>query len=381
MVKDISGPFSDTIKQLGQAFLIAYYLPASILMAVHLYFWLPFWTGQANLFVTSLKLILPTSGTVASSLLPFLSSMVLFFLLSVPVGLVLVSLNHILMRIFEGKVFWLQWGLLRYFTIRNQKRCREYEEQFYNELHDAQKEYRHISSELLYARTDEDKQLYQRTLAGLSQQLDEGYSKIARKYPVQTLPRSVHRVAPTTFGNIYAMAEAYAYERYGADTVLFWPRLRPLLVKHAPDHSALLDQQKTRLDLTINAAFVSIVVALESFLTLCFASPFYLYPLLGLFAGSILLFFGFYNAAVSAIHTLGELIKTSFDYYRGLVLQAFDIPTPKHLLIGQDIWIKLARFIRWGDETYLREAREIAAKYQEPRENETDVTPAMTKNY
>lgn len=45
----------------------------------------------------------------------------------------------------------------------------------------------------------------------------------------------------------------------------------------------------------------------------------------------------FYSASVSAIQVIGELIELSFDYYRGLVLEAFRLSTPNELSEEQTI--------------------------------------------
>lgn len=358
-MNDIATIFTDSIKQLGQAFFVAFYLPASVLVIIHLYVLIPLWNNQLTLNWQQLttQVELTILATAVASLL----------LLSLPVAVILAILNDLLIRMFEGKVFWLKRGLLVSLTKRNQNRV-EQQAAKRTAITELRAEYRRISQLLLQARTGEDKTRYQQTLVGLGQQLDQEYSRIAREQPAQPLPVDVKRVAPTRFGNIYALAEEYADQRYGVNSVLFWPRLRQLMAKHAPDHSALITQQKTTLDLAINAAFVSGLLALEALLTvpltLLFYPPSYLYPLVALLGVSGVLYVGFYYSAVSAIYTLGELIKNSFDYHRHLVLTAFNIPTPDHLLIERDVWIKLARFIQWGDEAYLLEARAIARQHQ-----------------
>jgi len=371
-VNEITTVFSDSLKGLGRTFLVAHYLPAMVLVVVHLYLLLPMWTGGSSMLVAATQqLFMPATssieldGFVDTLLLPLVASLVTLLLLALPVGIVLAILNDVLIRMFEGKLPWLRWGLLYPFTLRNKKQAKQRQER-YSTLEELQQEYRHISGDLLQAATETERQLYQRTLVGLGQDIDAEFIRLAQANPPLLLPFELHRIAPTRFGNVYAMAEEYAFTRYGVDTVLFWPRLRQLMAKQEPPNllSDLISQQKTTLDLTINAAVVSGLLAVEALISLPFYPPTYLYQLMTVLGLGGVLSVAFYYAAVGAIFTLGELIKMSFDYHRQLVLEAFQIQPPNHLLGERDVWIKLARFIMWGDESYLIEARAIGAQYQ-----------------
>lgn len=190
-------------------------------------------------------------------------------------------------------------------------------------------------------------------LESLKIEIENEHKKIEELKPQQTLPHNIERVCPTSFGNIYAIAEEYSYERYGADSVLFWPHLRMLIQEKVPNHFLRLTQQKTVLDLSINFAFLSGILTVEITLILLFAG--YKLLLLILAGVAFLLSISFYQASVSAIQGLGGLIKVSFDYYRGLVLEAFNLKMPENLSEEQTVWIKLAAFIRRGDAFYFPE--------------------------
>jgi hypothetical protein len=177
--------------------------------------------------------------------------------------------------------------------------------------------------------------------------------KIEESKYQQILPHNVERVCPTSFGNAYAIAEEYPYERYGADSVLFWPHLRTLMQEKAANHSLRLTQQKTVLDLSINFAFLSGIITVETILILVFLG--YKPLLLVLVVVAFILSISFYQASVAAIQGLSGLIKVSFDYYRGLVLQAFNLRIPENLSEEQTVWLKLATFIRRGDAFYFPE--------------------------
>ena len=109
---------SESVKQLGQAFLIAYYLSASVFVLAHLYVLIPIWAGASNSFLArTTEFSIPLIGDVN------LASLIGTLLLPFLVGIVLVGLNNIVIVLFEGKLWWLQWGLLYPLTRFNRKRC------------------------------------------------------------------------------------------------------------------------------------------------------------------------------------------------------------------------------------------------------------------
>lgn len=335
---------SESVKQLGQAFLVAYYLPSSVFVLVHLYVLIPIWTDACS----------SSLATTAKSALPLISDVELALLigtllLPALVGILLVGLNNRLILLFEGRAWWLKWGLLYPLTRFHRKRC----EGLYGHLVGLQQEYRRVSSLLLRAQSTEEQIHIKQQLAGLAQQIDAEHKRIEQDHPYQTLPHEVRRVAPTAFGNAYALAEEYAFERYGVDAVLFWPRMRKLMHDSAATHSECITQQKTTLDLSLNFAFICGVLALETMLTVRLGPRIHGSLLIWIFLVSAGLFVSFYSASVNAVRTLGELIKSSFDYHRGLVLEAFNLETPDELVEEQAVWVRLAAFVRRGDEFYF----------------------------
>ncbi|BAY11117.1 hypothetical protein [Calothrix sp. NIES-2098] len=335
-MKEPSETVSESVKYLGQGFLLAYYLPALVFILAHLYVLIPAWIGSLHLSQPAAnKLTLPLIGEVN------LSSWVNSLLWSLIVGIVLFVLNNILIRLFEGKPSWLKNGLLSRLTRRYQKECKN----LYGELTRLRNAYLEIISQA-------PQTISQDKFESFRLQLKEEHEKIEKSKSQQTLPHNVERVCPTSFGNVYAIAEEYPYERYGIDSVLFWPHLRMLMQEKAPNHSLRLTQQKTVLDLSINFAFLSGVLTVEIIITICSGYK----PLLLVLAGvAFLLSISFYQASVAAIQGLGELIKVSFDYYRGLVLKEFNLKMPDNLTEEQALWVKLASFIRRGDAFYFPE--------------------------
>jgi hypothetical protein len=343
-MKDFANTVSETVKQMGQAFLIAYYFPSMVLVLLHLYVLFPIWEGQPDLaqfWMNTEKLVLPTIGEIEAV------SLIAILLLPVVVGMILMSLNDVLICVFEGKPWWLQWGILYPLLRFKQKRW----EKLYGDLAVLKDEYRRVNNLKTSSQGEEAQQLQQQ-LSGLTLQIDEAHRFIEKRHPRQILPWDKRRVSPTQFGNAYAIAEEYAHERYGVDSVLFWPHLRSLMYEAAPEHANRITQQKVSLDLALNFACVFGVLAFEAILTLYFGIQGHERLLFSVFSASLLLFIAFYNSCINAVSTLGELIKFSFDNYRFLVLKSFGLEPPKELSEEQAVWIQLAAFVRRGDTFY-----------------------------
>lgn len=337
-MKEPSETVSESVKYLGQGFLLAYFLPALVFVLAHLYVLIPASIGSLTLPKEVVnKLTLPLIGEID------LSSWVDSLLWSLIVGIALFVLNNLLIRSFEGKPRWLKDGLLSRLTRRNQKECKK----LYGRLISLQKKFLEISNQKPQTISQDA------LLESLRLEIENEHKKIEESQSQQTLPHNVERVCPTSFGNAYAIAEEYSYERYGADSVLFWLHLRALMQEKAASHFLRLTQQKTVLDLSINFAFLSGLITVETILILVFSGY---KPFLLVLAGvAFILSISFYQASVAAIQGMGGLIKVSFDYYRGLVLQAFNLRTPDNLSEEQTVWLKLATFIRRGDAFYFPE--------------------------
>jgi hypothetical protein len=361
-MKDFASTISETVKHMGQAFFIAYYFPSMVLVLVHLYVLFPIWSGEPDLvqfWTTTKQLVWPSLGEVD------VVSLIVILLLPIVVGMVFVGLNDILIYVFEGKVWWLKQGLLYPLLRLNQRKW----EKFYGDLAALRREYQRVSSLV----TDPSKeQLKAMQLASLAQQIDAVHNRMERNKPHQILPYDREHLAPTRFGNVYAIAEEYSYYRYGADAVLFWPHLRTFMDEAAPKHAECIGQQKVALDLRLNFAYVFGLLACESLTTLILDTSAHTFTLSTIGTVGILLFVAFYDSSVDAVHTLGELIKISFDRHRSLVLQSFDVQQPKDLSAEQEVWVNLAAFVRRGDIFYYPEVSVVEQDNQaEKEENQT----------
>ncbi len=354
-MNEFASATSESVKRVGQAFLVAYYLPALTGVLLHLYLLIPIWVGTANLSLTkSNELILPFNsvqgGSTGQLLLPLLSFLLLVvIILPFLTGIVLFGVNNLLIRMFEGRVWWLEYGLLYPLQRINRQRCK----QLYGHLSALQREYRRVSNLMLHTPSENQRESYADVLESLRVQIDKEHDSLERSYQRQLLPHATHRVAPTSFGNAYAIAEEYAYERYGIDSVLFWPRLRELMQDLDTSQLERITHQKTVLDLSINFGTVFALITLEAVFTVLFVPTPHDGALLLTSVLGVLLFTCFYSASVGAVRTLGQYIMSSFDFHRDLVLRAFNLAKPDSMLTEQIIWVRLAAFIRRGEEFYF----------------------------
>jgi hypothetical protein len=150
------------------------------------------------------------------------------------------------------------------------------------------------------------------------------------------LPYYPERIRPTRLGNVLTAAEEYAYELYGLDTVLWWPRLIPLLP----------EGMRTQID-----AALTPLLALLNLSTLIF-----LLALTALGVGfvelNIVLFLGggllclalsrmCYDAAVIQASDYGQQIRVAFDLYRSEILRQMRLPIPGSLSEEGALWDSL----------------------------------------
>ena len=386
-MNNLSTTLTESMAHLGQGFLLAYYLPAAAFLIASLTLFSPVWSGvtavaagppataptaPAAEAVTveppqsgseTPETTTPAAGWVAA-LFDDLGLDTLIWTLFTPLllGILLLGLNSVLIAVLEGKPAWLRQGLLGWRTRRNEWR----REKLYSALQVLREQYLHTIGQLWQAQSPGEQESLQQTLAGLQRDIHAEHARIEASQLVQTLPRDAHRIKPTAFGNSFAMAEEYAYERYGIDSVLFWPRLRKRMAETeaAATHVAQLTDQKTMLDLAVNLVYLAAVFALEALVLWIVASVRGIamgFTLVGSAAVALILCLAFYQASLAAVRTLGELIRISFDAYRGLVLASFDLAIPADTYLEQMLWLRLAMFVRWGDPFYLAEARLVSA--------------------
>lgn len=338
---------SEGVQSFGKSFLLAYYLPATILVGFNLYFFAPIWI-DINYY---LGFVLRGSTVIDVDLL----SLLILLLISLLISTLFFGLNDVFIHFYEGRLWWLKYSLLYPFYRFNKKRHKRYHQTLYQ----LQQKYHEIGAEMVNLKHSSSNQeqeitICQQKLIGLQTQIQQEQDKIESLFPSGLdIPLNPKRILPTKFGNAYAKAEEYAYERYGVDSVLFWPHLRSLMDEKADSLSVRLGQQKTKLDMTLNLSLISGLITLESLLFLIWIPAQFEAMLLSIFILGLILTISFYSASIRAIQLQGEFIKMSFDYYRHLILDAFDLPSPSDLFTEQTVWVRLAAFLRRGNAFYF----------------------------
>lgn len=388
-MNSLTEALSGALGHLGQTFLLAYYLPAAVFLLVNVQLLAPIWgladplagasqepavaaapSADAGLLADAPNQARQTGELTSgeqSSLLGALGSELSNLLgalfLPMLVGLILVALNDALIIVFEGRPRWLRRGLLVHWQRRNEQQCRVW----YGQLTELRKQYRYESHRLMRADSDDDRLQLEQLLGSLADQIREEHSRIDGMAGNPPLPRDPERVMPTTFGNIYAMAEEYPYDCYGADSVLFWPRLREQMHEYAEGHSERLTAAKTFLDISINLTFLAGIVVLETIATvglMLFRGQPVLLPA-GMAVLALIVTSASYRSAISRMALLGELIKNSFDTHRHLALNAFGLQQPATLAAERFVWDQLAAFVRRGEPSYFPEQFRKAAEDSE----------------
>jgi hypothetical protein len=180
-------------------------------------------------------------------------------------------------------------------------------------------------------------------IAGKIQEIHE---RIEEQQPVQTVPFQASYARPTALGNAFAIFEEYPFHRYGIDGVLFWPRLRQLV-----DDQLLsaLDNQKMFLDFQVNLATLALIFALEAVVVGAanLTAGWWIAAGLALLVARLA-----YSAGVRVVRTMGTLVITCFDFYRGKLLEQFGLPQPTNLYEEYKTWLRLGAFLRRGEPLY-----------------------------
>jgi hypothetical protein len=66
----------------------------------------------------------------------------------------------------------------------------------------------------------------------------------------------------------------------------------------------------------------------------------------------LLVAYGFYRSAVSETVVLGNLVAGAFDLYRRQLLRQMGFIAPPRLDQERDLWLRLAAFVRRGEDFY-----------------------------
>src|SRR5260221_7021577 len=296
---NLTSVVGSALEKFGKSFLVVGYVPALLFIVVHQLFLFPLWIGGSlNLFAPQSLAGVAPSGTDVGVISSGLTTLVLPLI----IGILLLAFGSTTIKLYEGRIGFLQKSLLRYFQNRNIRTAHD----LYGNLLEYKKAYRGTLLELDKADSPNKRTEAQAKLDSLALQIQEQYERLEQHTPTQSLPMREFRVTPTALGNTFAVIEEYPYDRYSIDSVLYWPRLRPLLDEAAPNQAELLTNQKTVLDMTLNFSLLSGIAAVEFILTLIFKARDRGGELLLFAIVSAALFWVFYRAAVSAAQTFGN---------------------------------------------------------------------------
>jgi hypothetical protein len=241
-------------------------------------------------------------------------------------GLLLLALNTAIIRLYENGFFVAGW-----LKRRNQAQCR----QRYTALAARQEHYRTATER------GEGLQDAIAKLEGVHEAIE------AKHGSTQTLPHDPAFVMPTALGNVFAVIEEYPYERYGMDAMVYWPRLATVI---PADYQAQIADLKTTLDLLLNLSLLSGIFGTAALgMGIGERSPMKL--ICGLAA--LVLAYGFYRMGAGETYALGQVIRSSFDLFRGVLLEKYGLSRPASLNAERRQWMLLASFMRRGEEFYF----------------------------
>lgn len=150
-------------------------------------------------------------------------------------------------------------------------------------------------------------------------------SRLHSRFPPPPGPPSLReeRILPTALGNAMRAAEDTAGQRYGLDTVMFWPALYTVL---SPAVKEAVDDSRNQMDVAARFCAVLVGCALAAAIML------WHYPLwmVGFIAATLLGARLAYLVAVSAAEGYGVMIGLAFDRHR------FDLLAALHLALPPD---------------------------------------------
>jgi hypothetical protein len=169
------------------------------------------------------------------------------------------------------------------------------------------------------------------------------------EYAYYHYPRNQQEVLPTLFGNVLKAAESYPSdtERYGIDSVFFWPRLYTVLPAELRND---LGNARSSMDFMVNLSFLSWFFALIANIFLGLTKSNDVFAWLLFVGGGILAGWSTYGGAVKAAIIYGDLVRTSFDLYRRDILDKMGLERPKSREDEVIMWQNL------GQQLYRRGA-------------------------
>lgn len=168
---------------------------------------------------------------------------------------------------------------------------------------------------------------------------------------VQQYPTLTDAFLPMRLGNVLLSAENYSRERYGLDSVYFWPRQYLALPSEV---RSIVDDARRSIDQLIVIASLAVVTAVGAVAMACasWRMPATVSAPLAVWGPSALvatmIAYASYRSATSAAVVYGDLVRSAFDLYRGEVLEKLGVPAPKTRELERQTWEALGQFLFRG---------------------------------
>ena len=170
------------------------------------------------------------------------------------------------------------------------------------------------------------------------------YAQASIDYPLPDA-KEPFDLMPTRLGNIMLSGERYAYERYGADAVVVWPRLFPLLPASAITSLAAPRAQMEQL-LVLSVLSGTFGLVGGPYLA---ASKLALGWALACLVGCLLVACALYRAALGFAVSYASQVRTAFDLHRLDVFGALRVPMPSNRAEERRRWGVINRTLYRND--------------------------------
>jgi hypothetical protein len=174
---------------------------------------------------------------------------------------------------------------------------------------------------------------------------DEQWAKRYYAYPPEE-----DDIMPTRLGNILRAAEYYPKHRYGADTILLWPRMSHVIPR---EHLNDIEEARASLEFILVVALwcYSFGIASLVLLTL-FGSD----PMLAalLFTAGVTGAYAAYASALRLADEYGDQLRSGFEVYRHDLLERLKIKIPDGPDEERKTWEELRYWLGQGRAKYAR---------------------------
>jgi hypothetical protein len=294
-------------KVIGRDFIVAFFVPAIVLVAVS--------TGILYYFK-----ILPDLLTIDPK--DPLKDSTFIALITILISFLLMATNRNIFRALEG--YWI-FDVGRHLNYLQRWRFRR----LHRRLKALNAEFKkHLAANKPFLKEDE-------------------FAKLTLR-AAQRFPSTEDQVMFTAFGNTVRAFEDYPMVLYGVESITGWSRLTAVMAK---DFREILDSRRATTDFWVNLWFVALFTIVEYFLIERLQKPFRGWGIPVAALGLAL--FAAQQARVAA-QQWGEWVKASFDIYLPTLRSKWGFKRPDTFEAERNFWETLSRAITF------RDAREMA---------------------